>query len=74
MLENILTLGQNVQAKVRFGLGLKFHSLGSNTWPKHIDFTSFLKFYGLGLFHIGPKDVGLTMFAKTFVKRMFIRL
>jgi len=64
MLENILTLGQNAQAKVCFGLGVKLHSLRSNTRPKHFHFNSFLKLYGLMLFHIGPKDIGLTVFAK----------
>jgi hypothetical protein len=64
MPQNILTLSQNAQAKVCFGLGFNFIGLGLNTRPKHIDFTSFLKFYGLGLFYIGPKDIGLTMFAR----------
>jgi hypothetical protein len=43
MLENILTLGQDAQAKVCFGLGVELHDLGSNTRPKSIDFLPHLK-------------------------------
>jgi hypothetical protein len=48
--------------KCALAWGVKLHSLRSNTRPKHFHFNSFL--YGLMLFHIGPKDIGLTVFAK----------
>jgi hypothetical protein len=71
MPKNIPTLSQyawkyfNTQPKCPSqSTGLNFHGLESNTRPKYIDFTSFFLIYGLGLFHIGPEDIGLTMFAK----------
>jgi hypothetical protein len=51
---------------VFFGFGVKLHGLESNIRPKHIDFFNliFKKIYDLKLFHIGPKDIALTIFAR----------
>jgi hypothetical protein len=73
MLENILALNPNAQAKVCFGLGLNYHSLESNTSPKYIDFISFQKFYALGYFILVPRTLGL-LCLEDICLRMFIGL
>jgi hypothetical protein len=72
MFENILTLGQNSQAKGCFGLGLNFTVYGLTLGQNTLIFISFLKFYDLGLFHTASKDIGLTM--QDICLRMFIGL
>jgi hypothetical protein len=72
MLKNVLILNQyawkysNTRPKCptqsALWLGVKLHGLGLSQYT--LIFISCLKFYDLGLFHIGPKDIGLTTFAR----------
>jgi hypothetical protein len=42
--------------------------------PKHTDFHLIFEIYGLRLFHIGLKDIGLTMFLQDICLKIFIGL